>query len=392
MIRVFDSYSWTTFRRLSSQISDENRRRFLVPCSIVLCLKLLVALVVYALATHGGTEFSTFWMTEWGIQPKPDWPFLFHGWDSAWYIRIAKTGYSYPAYAFLPAYPFLIRVAGGLTGEYFISSFVVSFALGILAVPMFQFLAEHYMSKNEAAVATLLFALFPPVFFFTSVAYSEPLFTVAILGTWILCLRKRYFSATAFAATATVTKVYGLLISLPLAVHLFRERKMKAAFLTLIVPSITFFGWNVYLFNLTGNWDAYRFSQSHWQKGWPLGINSLLRFIVGLWVNPGQNTPPDSGTILVVVQWLLILLFFGVLVVASTDVDRDFGAYATLLFLFVVTFGTVWSFLRFLPFILPVWFIARMRSRLIIAVAILLFPMVSLAIWYQFVVLGVWLG
>jgi len=364
----------------------------LVPCSIVLCLKLLVALVVYALATHGGTEFSTFWMTEWGIQPKPDWPFLFHGWDSAWYIRIAKTGYSYPAYAFLPAYPFLIRVAGGLTGEYFISSFVVSFVLGILAVPMFQFLAEHYMSRSEAAVATLLFALFPPVFFFTSVAYSESLFTVAILGTWILCLRKHYLSAIAFAMIATVTKIYGLLICLPLTVHLFREKKMKDAFITLVVPSITFLGWNAYLFNSTGDWAAYRSSQSHWQKGWPFGINSIVRFIVGLWVNPGQNAPPDLGTMFVVIQSLLILFFFGVLVVASADVDRDFGAYAASLFLFVVTFGTVWSFLRFLPFILPVWFIARMRSRLIIAVAILLFPMVSLAIWYQFVVLGVWLG
>ena len=83
---------------------------------------------------------------------------------------------------------------------------------------------------------------------------------------------------------------------------------------------------------------------------------------------------------------------FGVLVVASLDVDEDFGTYATLLFLFMATFGTVWSFLRFLPFILPIWLIRRTRRRLIIMAAILLFPIVSVAIWYQFVVLGVWFG
>ncbi len=380
------------FQRFPDLNLNEGKRRFLFPCGVVLGMKLLVAWTVYALATHGDTAFATFWMKDWGIQPKPDWPFLFHGWDSAWYVRIAKTGYSYPAYAFFPAYPFLIRVASRLTGEYFTSSFIVSFALGVLAVPMFQLLAEYYMSKNEAAVAALLFAFFPPVFFFTSIAYTESLFTVAILGTWIFCLRKHYFSATAFATIAAVTKVYGFLVGLPLAVRLFREKKMKNAFLALIVPSIAFLGWNVYLFNLTEDWGAYRSSQSHWQKGWPFGINSILRFIVESRLSPTQNAPLDLWTTFVVIQWLLILFLFGVLVVASTDVDKDFGTYATLLFLFIVTFGTVWSFLRFLPFILPVWLIARTRSRLIMMVAILLFSMVSVAIWYQFVVLGVWLG
>lgn len=379
-------------QRLSNLTLNKGKRRFLFPCGIVLGLKLLVAWTVYALATGGDRAFATFWMKEWGIQPEPNWPFLFHGWDSAWYVRIAKAGYSYPAYAFFPAHPFLIRIASALTGEYFISSFIVSFALGVLAVPMFQLLAEHYMSKNEAAIATLLIALFPPVFFFTSIAYTESLFTVAILATWILCLRRRYFSATVFATIATVTKVYGLLIGLPLAIRLFREKRMKDLFLALIVPLIAFLGWNIYLFNLTEDWGAYRSSQSYWQKGWPFGINSILRFIVESRLTSIRNSASDPWTILVVIQWLLILLLLGVLVVASIDVDKDFGTYATLLFLFMVTFGTVWSFLRFLPFILPVWLIGRTRSRLIMIVAILLFPMVSVAIWYQFVVLGVWFG
>jgi len=393
LTRMFGNVSPDTmFRRLSSHVFDERKIRFVVPCSVVLGLKLLAGWEVYTLATHGNTAFATFWMKEWGIQPNPDWPFLFHGWDSAWYIRIAKIGYSYPAYAFFPAYPFLIRVASGLTGEYFISSFMVSFALGILAVPMFQLLAEHYMNKNEAVVATLLFALFPPIFLFTTVAYTESLFTVAVIGAWIFCLRKHYFSATVSATIATTTKVYGLLISLPLILRLFREKKMKDAFLAAIIPSITFAGWNAYLFNLTGDLGAYKSSQSHWQEGWPFGINSILRFIVGLKQRFGQLAPSDLHAILVVTMWLLILSLFGVLVVATLDVDLDFGMYATIQFLFLVAFGTVWSFLRFLPFILPVWLIARTKSRLITIVAIIIFPMVSLAIWYQFVVLGVWFG
>jgi len=390
---VFGSISpQAMLRKPASRILNEAKRRFLFSCGVVLGLKLVVAWIVYALATKGDRAFATFWMKEWGIQPKPDWPFLFHGWDSAWYVRIAKTGYSYPAYAFFPAYPFLIRVGSGLTGECYASSFIVSFVLGVLAVPMFQLLAEHYMSKNEAAVTTLLFALFPPVFLFTSVAYTESLFTVAILGTWIFCLRKHYFAATAFATIATVTKVYGLLIALPLAARLFRQKRRNAAFFALLVPSITFVGWGAYLFNLTGDWIAYWSSQNHWQKGWPFGINSILRFVVESRPNTSQGASMELQTMSVVIQWLLIIFLFGVFVVASIDVDRDFGTYAAILFLFIVTFGNVWSFLRFLPFILPVWLTAKIKNRLIVMAVILVFPMISLVIWYQFVILGVWLG
>jgi len=126
---------------------------------------------------------------EWGIS-KLDWPLLFHGWDSAWYIKIAKTGYSYPAYAFLPAYPFMIRIAYLLIGDWILSSFIVSFLLGVAAVPMFQLLAENYMSKDQAAIVTLVFALFPPVFFFTSIAYTESLFLVATIGTWLFLFKE----------------------------------------------------------------------------------------------------------------------------------------------------------------------------------------------------------
>jgi len=364
----------------------------LFPVGLVLGLKLLVAWGVYALATQGNSSFATFWMSEWGIRPNPDWPFLFHGWDSAWYMRIAKTGYSYPAYAFFPAYPLLIRAVSGATGEYLISSFAVSFVLGLIAIPLFQLLAEHYVTREEGVTMTLLFALFPPVFFFTSVAYTESLFTVAILGTWVLCLRKRYLPATVFAAIATLTKVYGLLIALPLATRLFDEKKRSMAFLALFVPSMTFVVWNGYLFSLTGDWTAYWSSQNHWREGWPLGINSIVRFLLELMSKTSGGTPVATQAAYVITTWLLIIVLFGALAVAAIDVDRDFGTYGAVLFLFIVTFGNVWSFSRFLPFILPVWLNARVKSKFIMLIAILVFPIISLVMWHQFVVLGVWFG
>ena len=379
-------------QRFSDHISTEDTRRFLLLIFVVFGLKVLVAWAVYGLATQGGKVFATFWMKEWGIQHNGGWPLLFHGWDSAWYIRIAKTGYSYPAYAFLPAYPFMIQIANLLIGEWLLSSFIVSFALGILAVPMFQLLAENYMNRDQAAVMTLLFSLFPPVFLFTSIAYTESLFTVAVLGAWLFCLRKRWLISTAFAVIASLTKLYGLLIALPLAMRLLRERRRKLAFLTLFIPSIIFTGWNYYLFELSGDWVAYWSSQNHWREGWPFGITSILRSVIELGWSMSESSFISLMGAVIIILWLIMIALIAIPIVGSIGTDRDFGLYGMLLFLFIVSFGSVWSFARFLPFILPAWLTVRTRNRFVITAVIVSFPVISLVLWYQFVVLGAWVG
>jgi len=378
--------------RMRMFLLTTGKSRFLLPLTLVIGLKLLVASAVYTLATQGGATFSTFWVHEWGIQYRPNWPLLFHGWDSAWYMRVAREGYSYPAYAFLPAYPFLIRIVNLLTGEWIASSFVVSFFLGLDAVPMFQLLMEDYMSKSRAMIATLLFAMFPPVFFFTSIAYTESLFAVAILGTWLFCLRKRWLLSAAFAVIATLTKVYGLMVSLPLAMHLLKEKRRKEAFLALLIPAVAFLGWNYYMFTLSGDLMAFWSSQNHWQGGWPFGITSIVRSAVVSVVSASHGSSLIQERLLVITLWIVVVSLIGIPVVASVDVDREFGVYGVLLFLFLASFGNVWSFGRFLPFILPAWLTVRTDRRLATVLSILAFPVVSLVIWYQFVILGSWIG
>jgi len=377
--------------RLSSQFSKEGKTRLLGPLSVVLATKLLIAWIVYLLATRSGAQFHTFWVDEWGIS-KPEWPLLFHGWDSAWYIRIAKTGYSYPAYAFLPAHPFMIRMAYLLIGDWILSSFIVSFLLGVAAVPMFQLLAENYMSKDQAAIVTLLFALFPPVFFFTSVAYTESLFLVAIIGTWFFCLRKQWFLSTVLATVATLTKIYGFMIVLPLALRLVREGRKRAAFLAVFVTLTMLLGWGYYLFNVSGDLAAFWSSQNHWREGWPFGIYSVVRAVAESVLNPSGTSYVALSQILIMILWIAVIALAGIPVVKSMEIDEEFGLYGTMLLIFLAAFGNVWSFGRFLPFVLPAWLTVRKARRARLAAAIVMFPMVSLTVWYQFVILGVWVG
>jgi hypothetical protein len=375
------------------RFSQEGEKdRFLLPLVLVIGLKLLVASAVYALATHGGTAFSTFWVHEWGIRDSPGLALLFHGWDSAWYMRVAREGYSYPAYAFLPAYPFLIRMVNLLVEDWVTSSFAVSFFLGVVAVPMFQLLMEDHMSRRRAMVVTLLFATFPPVFFFTSIAYTESLFTVAILGTWLFCLRKHWMLSSIFSVIATLTKVYGFIVCLPLAIRLLDEKRRKEAFLTVLIPSAAFLGWNYYLFTLSGDLMAFWSSQRNWQEGWPFGINSLVRSAAISVVNASHGSALIQERLLVIAVWIVVVSLVGIPVVASVYVDREFGLYGVLLFLFLASFGNVWSFGRLLPFVLPAWLTVRTSRRFAMVLPILIFAVVSGVVWYQFVILGSWMG
>jgi len=94
----------------------------------------------------------------------------------------------------------------------------------------------------------------------------------------------------------------------------------------------------------------------------------------------------------IVAVWIVVIALTGIPVVKSMEVDEEFGLYGMMLFAFLAAFGNVWSFSRFLSFILPAWFTLRTVSKAALAAAIATFPIISLVIWYLFVIPGAWIG
>ena len=195
-----------------------------------------------------------------------------------------------------------------------------------------------------------------------------------------------------FSVIATLTKVYGFIVCLPLAIRLLDEKRRKEAFLTVLIPSAAFLGWNYYLFTLSGDLMVFWSSQRNWQEGWPFGINSLVRSAVISVVNASHGSALIQERLLVIAVWIVVVSLVGIPVVASVYVDREFGLYGVLLFLFFASFGSVWSFGRFLPFVLPAWLTVRTSRRFAMVLPILMFAVVSGVVWYQFVILGSWMG
>ena len=145
-------------------------------------------------------------------------------WDSGWYVRIIRDGYSYadcraPAtpcpqasIAFLPGYPFLVRGVMGFGLSLPLASFFVTHLALILAIWGLLVLAKQLGAdeggSKRAAVAMLAF----PSGIFLSAGYAEVVFLA--LGVWGLVFveRGRFLLAALLLAVGALTRSQGMLL------------------------------------------------------------------------------------------------------------------------------------------------------------------------------------
>ena len=89
----------------------------------------------------------------------------------------------------------MIKAFTYVLGDVWVASSLVSIIVGLAWVPVFQKLAEQYLPEHDALEATILAATFPYVFLFTTVAYTEGLFTLTTVAAWFLHLKKKHLPA-----------------------------------------------------------------------------------------------------------------------------------------------------------------------------------------------------
>jgi hypothetical protein len=142
--------------------------------------------------------------------------------DSWWYARIAQHGYTFSTHrlssiVFYPLFPTVIKAVGLATGNVYVAGMVVSTVclfLSILALQMW--LDDRGMGKASAMTVALMLC-FPFGFFWASM-YSESLFLLLALSTFVAYERGGLWPAAAFAFLAVMARPTGLIIAPCLAV------------------------------------------------------------------------------------------------------------------------------------------------------------------------------
>jgi mannosyltransferase PIG-V len=154
-------------------------------------------------------------------------------WDSAWYLRIADSGYgdSTPRAAFFPLYPLLIRgvatVFGGSNGALLVAAYLVSLAAFLGALTLLHRLTELELGRRLARPTLLLLAVFPAAVYFGA-PYSESLFLLLAVGAFYAARTRHLAWAGACAGFASATRSAGLLLLLPLALIWWDSRPRRA--------------------------------------------------------------------------------------------------------------------------------------------------------------------
>jgi len=366
--------------------------RFFYPVLIVFSTKLLCSIFFYHYFDLSSTD--TAWMIR-GYDrslignPLVRWPFLYQGWDSGWHLIIIFKGYFYQAYAFFPGYPISIYLFNLVINDFFASAAVSSLIFGVAWMPFFQATAERHMSREASSRVTLLVAFFPYVFLFTTVAYSESLFLFASVASWYFHQNNKLLRANLLAAVATVTRMLGIFIVLPIFLDLLHRRKYRN-FFYISIPVAALFAWFSYCYVNTGEWFASTTVQS---KYW--NMYSFLRWAID---SVSQGTISDFDGILgspvppmIMMIVTLFLIYFG------RKVDWRLTLYSISYFLIILCFASLESVARYLSFIFPMWMaLGRLTlqgkwGNILTAALCVLFVSIACSLWHRFL-LAIWVA
>ncbi len=281
-----------------------------------------------------GALFALLW-----FEPKPpplrarwDSPFLhdlgalvdvWARWDAQWFLRIAEEGYgsARESAAFFPLYPGLVGGLGRLLlGHYVLAGLIVSLACCLAAFVLLERIAEARLGADGARRAVLYLALFPMSLFLQAV-YSESLFLLLVLATFVLAERGRLGWAAATAGLAMLTRASGFALLPPLVLLAWPSRRKLAS---LLVAPALFALYPLLLWAWVGDPWAFLRSQGLWHRHFvPLG---------GLWEAAAHWTPPGANVqhgVMVNLEGLAALVLFAFLaVVAWRRFGAPYGLYA----------------------------------------------------------------
>lgn len=175
-------------------------------------------------------------------------------WDAEHYIVVAVEGYSYApgAYsntAFFPLFPWLVHLGSAVLGRVDVPT---ASAVGLVVANVSLFVALMYLAAlvardlgRAAARRSVLYVLLFPTTVFLSAPYAEPLFLATAVGSLYHARRGEWYRAGVAGGLAALTRPFGILLVIPIAIELYRQRARPWALPSLaLVPAGTalFFG------------------------------------------------------------------------------------------------------------------------------------------------------
>jgi hypothetical protein len=221
-------------------------------------------------------------------------------WDSLWYNIIAVSGYpsvlptaadghvAQNAWAFLPAYPLVVRSLMVVTTlPWAPASVAVSLLFSLGAALMFFRLMRLRLPAESAMFAVVLFCV-APISPILQVAYAESMQAFFLTLALYLLIRRRYGLLFPVVFILCLTRPSGLAFALALALHIIQRwmsrgtdpfptsERITAIAVTAFSLAMGFV-WSIVAWIVTGSSSAYTDTELAWRAPY-VGYGELLPF------------------------------------------------------------------------------------------------------------------
>ncbi len=235
--------------------------------------------IVLAFALAGSAALG---LPERGVDPAvPRALELIGGWDTSWYLNVARFGYERDAgqvgevfsnLAFYPLLPGIMALALAVGLNPFLAALAISNLAFLGALYGVSALTRARFGEAMAVRTTWTLALFPMAVV-ASMAYTEALTLALAVAAAVLATRGRWALAGLAAAPAALARPPGVLAAVLVALIAWqapeprRARRLALALLPSVVAIAAFLCW---LQVARGDWSLSFTAQRAWDRGQPV--------------------------------------------------------------------------------------------------------------------------
>jgi hypothetical protein len=215
-------------------------------------------------------------------------------WDGAWYLAIARHGYSMARVsvhggrrelAFFPLFPLLVRATSAISAPG-TSAVAVAVSLslvfgGLAAVALWRL--TNRIAGHKAADRAVALVFFFPAAFVLSMAYAEALFILTACVALLALLERRWWLAGVSTALAGLTRPTGMaLVAACLAVALV-EVTRRRDYRSLLAPIVGLIGplsyW-AFVWVRTGDYRGWLdVEHKYWGDSVDFGVGALTQLV-----------------------------------------------------------------------------------------------------------------
>lgn len=282
----------------------------------------------------------------------------FSNWDGGHFLGIAQAGYSEKfQYAFFPIYPLTIRGVNEITQNFLVSAILISVTSTFLGLQLLYKLITFDFNKKIAERVILFMLIFPTSFYFLT-AYSEGLFFLFVISTFLFLRKGNLFLAAVFAVFSSATRIQGLAVVLALLLEVQLRGGFNKKNWYVILSPMGALIYSFYLYQNTGDPFYFLQAEHYWQRNLAVPAVSFWETIKSLsqsgFINNHFNAFLD-----------LIFAIFGVglAVRAFRFLPSSYSIYILASVLFPLFTPTLSSMPRFLLPIFPIFILIALTKN-----------------------------